>query len=715
MLDLSVSTREVSGVYLAADTEDPTQFFVLPPAPTLAMKNGAPAIQLLRLIQDGALSGGNLNLVVQLQHPPALLDRVREEIAAQLKRTPVALSPIPLKEATADLQFVGREPTSDGGLTSPLRRSFLRTSPALDPPHKANFSISLTPDGVRLVEAALRSGGAPIGACFLLTIEGLWPAQRVLARIDWGRVYDHFSMNVKEGYLLSTTDILKITEDLIQSQAISIQVVRGLAEPPGSDDGTAAALAWIQRDLVERFCEPVLPLNREPAHASLGTFGEMFGVGSSFVAKKLTQIERAVAQVDFQQQRVVTRTIVSQAHLLDLLAGADPSQHIADAGLDHPFFQRMSLNVRSAQRLEALNLKEVVVDVTYGTAQSALRLTPDLPEAHFESWADASPDRSWSVQTEITFSDDAPLDPGERVSLDQLKGDLRELTLDLRQMAGLVRTTVKPGVDTRIALSQVHFTHSRGDNLVGETDLAIAPKAPDTWAWFRNFQPGDQITANVRYLLTDGRIVTVPPLPVDTEILRLPPAFPGVLTVQIISDDDWTGLDRVTVALQKHPDSATGTFVFDKPSQVVAVNLDMPDPTDRMFRYRMTRTLATGVEEADDWIETDVAIIIAGRVSANRLIVDVSPIGPELPQAGIRLIEVELSYLDPEHQVRDQKTVAIAARTDHPRWEVAIQDPSKRTYEYRATVYPLNGGAPHIGHWIKSTDRILAVPIVTIN
>jgi hypothetical protein len=185
--------------------------------------------------------------------------------------------------------------------------------------------------------------------------------------------------------------------------------------------------------------------------------------------------------------------------------------------------------------------------------------------------------------------------------------------------------------------------------------------------------------------------------------------------VQIISDDDWTGLDRVTVALQKQPESATGTFVFDKPSQVVAVNLDMPDPTDRTFRYRMTRTLSTGVEETDDWTQTDVAVVIAGRVSANRLIVDVNPIGPELSQAGIRLIEVELSYLDPENQVRDQKTVAIGARADHPRWEVAIQDPNQRTYEYRATVYPLAGGSPHVGHWTKSTDRILAIPIVTIN
>src|SRR5437867_4280960 len=117
MIDLSVSTREVAGVDLAVDTEDPTVFFVLPPAPAVVVKDGIAAIQLLRLIQDGELSGGNLSLAVQLQHPPALLNRVQEELAAQLKRTSAALSPLPLKGAIADLQFVGRETTSDGVLT----------------------------------------------------------------------------------------------------------------------------------------------------------------------------------------------------------------------------------------------------------------------------------------------------------------------------------------------------------------------------------------------------------------------------------------------------------------------------------------------------------------------------------------------------------------------------------------------------------------------
>lgn len=712
MLDLSVSTRSVAGIDVAADSDAPLTFYVLPPTPRLATSGDGPDIQLLRFIRGGELTGGHLRLSVTLAHRQDTLDQAQEILENELKRKPVTLTPVPIADASADLHFVGRETTASGGMTSILRRQFDRTPALLDSPHTANFAISLTPEGVRLMEAALQSGGAPIGVSYLLRVEGLWPAQRIVARVDWGRVYDHVSVHIREGFLLSNTDIQKITEELVESRVISIQVVRGLADAATRDDDvTQAALAWVQREVVERFCEPVLPLSREPAHASLGTVGEIFGVGYSFAAKKLTQIERATAEIDLQQLQVVSRTITSQTHLSDLLGAADPRNHIADAGTDHPFFQRMTVHIRTAQSLRSLNLKEAILQVSYGTSQGALRLTPESPDATFETWADAAPDRTWTIQTEVTFGDDSPVDTGKRFMLEPFSGQNRELTLDIRRMMGLAQYSVRAPIDDRIALSQVRMVQMRGADQVGETELPIPPRAPAQTVWFRNWRSDDRLFVEVKYLLTDGRIVSMPVRSVDSEILLLPPAFPGFLTVQLISDDNWSGLDRVAITLQKDLHSAAGTFVFDQPGKVVAVNLEMPDPTNRSFQYRMTRTLSTGVEEADDWMSTDTAVVIVGNIAPNRLLVELTPIGPELPQAGIRLIEVELSYVDAEHQVREQKSLVIAALADRPRWEIAIQDPQRRTYEYRVTAYRLAGGPPAVGHWTTSTDRILPIPI----
>jgi hypothetical protein len=240
--------------------------------------------------------------------------------------------------------------------------------------------------------------------------------------------------------------------------------------------------------------------------------------------------------------------------------------------------------------------------------------------------------------------------------------------------------------------------------------VVLTPAAPRQTVWFRDFQPGDRVEAATRHLLADGRSVDSPPMAVDSRVVRLPPPFPGSLTVQLYADDDWTDLETVVVALQKQADGPSGTFRFDGPGKAAAISLDMPDPTDHTFRYKVARTWSSGAVEEDDWVTTDLPVVLVGRTAANKLIVDVTPVGPELPEAGILLIEVELSYIDAENQVRDEKTAVLRARADRFRWEVAIHDPQRRAYQYRTTVHRTSG-ATQVGPWTTATDRILVIPI----
>ena len=711
MLDLNVPTRTLGGVDLAADEQDPLAFYVLPPPPQVAAVDGRPQLELLRFVRDGALFGGHLRVAVELAHPPARLETARSALAEQLRDEAVALRPLPVVGATAELLFVGRETNSEGGLSELLRREYGRTAARLEAPYTAIFAVSLTADGVRLVEAALRSGGAPLGVIYRLQVEGLWPAQRVVARVDWSRVYDHVSVHWKEGTLLAVEDVRKTAEQLTESRAITVQVVQGLVPADGAADGDpTAAIAWVQRELVERFCEPVMELSREPAHASLGTVGEIFGAGTSFAAKKLTQIEHAVAQVDFQRASVVKRTLTAHAHLADLLGGASPDAHIADVGTGHPFFERFALHVQTARPLAESHVRELVLHFDYGTAQESIQLTAETPEGRVETWADAAPDRTWTLRPQATFAREAPVEAGRQVSLPPLTGQGRELTLDLDRLLGLTRLDVWGSGEPAAPMTLVALRHTRGGEARAEREIALTPEAPRQPAWFVDYEPGDRIEARPKYLLADGRLVEGDRVEVDTRILRLPSPFAAALTVQLFADDEWTDLDRVAVSLQKRADLPTGTFVFDKPGQAMAVNLDMPEPLDRGFRYRMVRTWSTGAVEEDEWVETDVPVVLVGRVAAHKLSVELRPVGLELPEAGIALVEVELSYIDAEHQVRDVRTEVIRARADRVRWEPAIRDPDRRSYEYRITVHRTSGERT-VGPWTSSTERILPIPI----
>ena len=715
MLNLDVPIRTVAGVDLAADDEDELSFFVLPPPPRIAVGEGGPELHLLRLVDNGALSGGHLRFGVELSHPAARLEEARSTLAESLRDDRVALRPIPVVSAEAELLFVGRETTAEGGLTGLMRRGYGRTAAGFNPPHRANFSVALTADGVRVIEAALRSAGAPIGIIYRVRVEGLWPALRVLARVDWRRSYDHFSTHAREGALLTVEDFQTLFERLVESRAIDVQVVQGLtAEDAAAAPDPGPALQFIQREVVERFCEPVMQLSREPAQASLGTVGELFGVGSAFAVKALTQIEHAIGAYDFQHPTVITRTFTQQAHLADLLGGGPPDAHIADASVDHPFFRRFALRVRTARPLAESHLKEVVLNFAYGTNQEAKQLTAAQPEAIFDSWADASADGSWTILPDVTFADDAPLDAGGRARLAPLSGRGRELTLDLDRLLGLERIEVRASTDPRVLMTQAQLSHRRGAEARAERTIGLASAAPAQVAWFRDYEPTDRIDLAATHLLSTGRMIVAPPLRVDTRIVRLPPPFPGAMTIQLISDDDWTGLERVAVAVQKQADANSGTFTFDKPGQTAAVQLDLPDPADRSFRYRVARTWSSGVIEEDDWVQTDVPVVVVGRVSATRLVVDLTPLGVELPMAGIALVEVELSYIDAANHIRDVRTVVIRAVADTFRWEVPIKDPARRSYEYRVTLHLLGTGERKVGPWTPASERILVIPIVAV-
>src|SRR5262249_16889036 len=163
------------------------------------------------------------------------------------------------------------------------RRSYGASLACLDSPHAATFAISLTVEGVQAVESALRTGVAPIGVVYRVQAEGLWPAMRVVAHVDWGRIYDHFSERLREGALLIGSGVQKLVESLVEDKSITIQAVQSIVPDPSQPaPDPSPVLAWIQRDLIERFCEPVMPLSQTPAQAGLGTVGEMFDVGVAY-------------------------------------------------------------------------------------------------------------------------------------------------------------------------------------------------------------------------------------------------------------------------------------------------------------------------------------------------------------------------------------------------------------------------------------------------
>ncbi len=721
MLDLDAPVRRLTTATgetldLASDADDPLTFYVQPGAPRVATAAGAPRVQLYRIIKDGAVTAGQLELQVELATPSAdALERARAQLQAErTDHRDVRLVPLPVVGGEADLVFVGREATADAGMTAPLARVYAHVTPSLDAPFTATFSVPLAADQVALVEQALRSGAAPVGVIVRLRVEGLVPAQRIVAHVDWRTVYRILSSDVKQGFLIATTDVQQLAQQLIQQQAIRIDVIQAIVPDPSAppQPDVAAQLAWVEKQIVETCCRPVMPLDRDPAHASLGASGEMFGVGESYALKDETEIELDTADIDLQTRTVAVRTLATSANLADLLGGASPDDRITDAGLDLPFFQRVTLHVTTARPLAATYVGELVAHFRYGQTDTPIRLARGgASDGSADAWADQQADRTWSLPIDVALASDAPVDPGKQISLPALSGKSRELVLDLERLLGIYRVDVLAPADPKVKACQVDLSVQRGDAAVGGAQqLVLTPAAPTATGWFRDVRVGDRISAKMTYMLADDRVLVAQPIPVETRILRVPPAFPGAMIVQLFAPDDFRDLERIVVSIQKSETAPVGEVVLDHAGATASIAIDLPDPLDRTYRYRATRTRKDDTIDQDDWATSDRSALLVTPYAANVLVVDVKPVGLELPEAGINLIDVDLEYVDVENQLRATPTAEIHALADTYHWVVPLKDPALRGYRYRITVHRVSGSTD-VGPWTASTDRILLVPV----
>ena len=709
MLDLAGSTRSVAGVTVAPDTDDPGRLLVLPADPRIEVTAAGPDLQLLRFTSDGALTGGYLRMGVTLGVDDSALAAAANALSSEAG-SPVALSPLPVLGGSAELVFFGRQ-NPQPGVTSPVVRAAYGTAVLrFNAPHRAAFAVSLTADGVRLVEAGLRGGALPVGVTCRYAVEGLWPAARVLARVSWSAVYDYFSSTYQLGVLLFREQVEDLMQRLQQEGAVSVTAIQ--SDAAGTDPSTtaaavAAALDFVQTSLLDRLCQPALPFGTDAA-GTVGDSSKQLTLGSAYRVTALRTAQSETDQLDFSQGRVQTRTLTAQATLSDLIGATDPDTVVVDAGVDNPFFTRFHLDVGTARPPADIGLGAVLLDVRYGSADGPIRLTADQPTGSFDCYADASPDRSYLLTTRVQFAVDSPLDPGAEVELPALKDTARQVTLDLEAALGLVRLDVEGPADERVVASAVTVSHRRDDTGLASRDLALTAARRTGTALFRGHLDGDQLVVGGVHQLADGRQVPIPDTPVATSIYRLPNPYAGSFTVLVTTDTTWTDLTQVVVALAKDEASIPVTLSFAAPgSQAVA--LDQPDPSDRSYRFKVTRVSA-GVTTTDDWATGDAPILSVGEVRSGDLVVDITPVGPELTTAGLRTITVDLVYVDVVHQVRDTHTVVIGAKADTFRWDVHLADPTLRGYQYRITRQLLTGEV-RTGPWLDAQDSQLPIPV----
>lgn len=221
----------VGGVELFQDANDPTRYFYLPTAPSLALwESGAPQLLCIKFVDpQGNASGGLLHFLATLELPPDQIAELEKELTKKLPGAKLA-GALPLLEAKAEqgkesasFQVVSAvlSSTGEGGFT----RSLITSGHApLTPGSRAAVAATLDPKGATLLWDSLNGATSDVSVSLAAEYEAMVRGYNATISAEVNTVYEHFSavLNKQQGY--TKRELRQIVDKLAHDNVLKVEV-----------------------------------------------------------------------------------------------------------------------------------------------------------------------------------------------------------------------------------------------------------------------------------------------------------------------------------------------------------------------------------------------------------------------------------------------------------------------------------------------------------
>ena len=299
MISLTPPYHVIQGYTLLPDHADPRQYYVLPPAPSLAQEqDGRPSFSLVQYLGGGAgaqrISGGLLTLTTELDVPTATLADLAGRLASRLggNTGPLHLAPVLYDSGTVELIALGSTSgapsggASEGGVSTgpsqpqlpdagagsgPFQIHFLGAGrPSLGGDNRAVFQLLLDETAAELVERALEAPDLPLIAIYRLTFAALRPSYEINVQADWSKVYHSLQDKAKANLWIVAADAERLVQETLQEQNIRVQT-----DVFGTGAGAQAAAERARNQLVEWTLEHFFAPQADPAAATANSIGQV--------------------------------------------------------------------------------------------------------------------------------------------------------------------------------------------------------------------------------------------------------------------------------------------------------------------------------------------------------------------------------------------------------------------------------------------------------
>ncbi|MGV3559207.1 hypothetical protein [Larkinella arboricola] len=754
MLYLEAPFEVIEGISIFSDHADPLQFYYMPLMPHFTTIEDSvsgvkvPQLQLIKYKGDAG-NGGFLNFDVNLGIDPELLKTIARKLRTKNNLTAEPrVVPVPLIDGTVKLMLLDRETGDTPPEDSETGPRFVQkishyAKPSLYGDNQAAFSVALDQNGVTVLEKAMQGEMSPIGVVYSLDYLALRPAYSVRVSADWDRVQHHLQDSFGTNFLVFSSQIDKVVDELIESQAIKLEIDSFI--PPG--DNAAELLGRLDRainevkDMVlENFFEPsVQPITdeeEEDGWDKAAGFAERIALMHArgghqplFTMKKvdITRIDRKRLDVNMTERTTVVRSIFPQGHLQGLFqllrdGGVTMSRFVTEVDLDDPWFRERRVNVIARANFSTDNVESVNVRLEYdGDAQNAIldAANPQKTLKWNSELVNGAEIKAVKASYKVSFKN---VDASERpvsLSSPEVVIDTENYEIRPHELYSLVPVsiialdfpwTVYPHVEV-----QVRYTDTAHQININETFLLNQQKTSDIWNLFAL----DPARRNFQYKLifrsADHRDVERPWADNDTEKIIIRDPYPVKRRLQVVPAFNWTEVENVFVdvtyedrANSIREDQSVNFNPNAKDVKTVEVR-QFVNPEHRFMTYKTTIISKDGtVRETPSSVTLAERAIITPQMRGHKIL-SVLPEAVPFADRGIKEFTVLVKYEDAQAGLSFTDSFRFASHQDRPRYfEYDYADPNNTGCQYQITYLHTNG-LQRVSDWKTSDEDTLTV------
>lgn len=716
MIDLGRPALNGEGVTLFCDHADAGRFYYLPDRPRLRIgSDGRPELSLLKYRLDPdlhkALGAGLLSLTVDLGVEPERLGRVRRRIARQMElNSQIVLSPVSADAGTCELILIDRTsddsiPGDAGGPTGSgmVERILGSASPSLYGDNACTFEAVLSPEGVALVEGALRGGGLPVGVVYGLQVSGLRPALRAQITARWKDIYNYYDNRLHGGKLLLAVDIGPTIEDLIHAEAIRMQIDDLVPESERSEV-YQRTLDQVQRYILDKFFKPTLgqaPPASDDGDGPLQTIGSVIKdvVGIFAVTYSLRTVHRDELKTlgyylgVSQAERI---TLSPQGTFGVLLGGAGPSPDSLIIAVEPAASAEMKFDIASALDLAAERIDHLEATLAYGDRQERLILDATTPRRQATFWFREELGPQIRMSYSVEFQADSA-GQTSRLSSPPIMTAHRVIRLNPRDLYQWVSLrVVAKGVPFErypsvvVDLKAVDPVAGWSASETFELDSAH-PEA--VFSTRIGLQSRVHFQRRIRYLDIHGTALSLDWDDVDAGVLVIADPLPEVVDIQILGSARFgTEVRRLVVEMRpKSTPDQVATFLLTADQPSATWSWAAGAAASRDYEYRVTvHTVRNEVREGT-WLPGTPGKLIVGEGIARLRQVEMMFIGSSLQDQGLLGLKLRFSFEDPQSGLSAEDEMLVQDTSKSVRWAYPVADPARQEYTYQITLIRSDG------------------------